>query len=61
MLILANNIACHLLAQDLFELTKHKIFLVISVTIALHLTQEELSAGKRKMMTGKEDYKCNDL
>lgn len=52
MLILANQIACHLLAWILFELTKHKIFLPITVTTALHLTLEEL-IGIKGIMMGK--------
>lgn len=54
MLILSNNITCHLLAWDLFELTKHKIFLLITVNVALCLTPEELNAGKGNLMMGKK-------
>lgn len=61
MLIFAKKVACYLLAWGLFELTKHKIFLPITVTIVLNLTMEELNGEKRKLMMGKEDYKCNDL
>lgn len=53
MLILTNKIACYLRVWGLLELTRHKILLPITVTLALHLTLDELNAGKRKMMMGK--------